>query len=225
MQGGDFNWILGWQNSNTSSGCSSHTHLVTPYHFGLCCLTPSTLTVQGGGFSWILGWQNGAPPLGWAQTIAYLALPVALVASQFVTQRIMQPPSQDPQQQQSAAFLKFLPFVIGVPACLPAVCALEVPCRRAGLSVVCPLVDCSLLVAWQCCPAAEQQTLCAGWFSLNVPSGLTLYWFTNNLLSTGQQVSGLAVCLTASLASSYRLVPAACSPCAVLSCCVWGLCR
>ena len=27
-----------------------------------------------------------------------------------------------------------------------------------------------------------------GWFSLNVPSGLTLYWFTNNLLSTGQQV-------------------------------------
>lgn len=28
----------------------------------------------------------------------------------------------------------------------------------------------------------------AGYFSLNVPSGLTLYWFTNNLLTTGQQV-------------------------------------
>jgi YidC/Oxa1 family membrane protein insertase len=27
-----------------------------------------------------------------------------------------------------------------------------------------------------------------GWFSLNVPSGLTLYWFTNNILTTGQQV-------------------------------------
>lgn len=27
-----------------------------------------------------------------------------------------------------------------------------------------------------------------GWFSLNVPSGLTLYWITNNILSTGQQV-------------------------------------
>ena len=27
----------------------------------------------------------------------------------------------------------------------------------------------------------------AGWFSLNVPSGLTLYWFVNNILSTGQQ--------------------------------------
>ena len=28
----------------------------------------------------------------------------------------------------------------------------------------------------------------AGYFSLNVPSGLTLYWFTNNLLTTAQQV-------------------------------------
>ncbi|KAK9827918.1 hypothetical protein WJX74_009095 [Apatococcus lobatus] len=30
--------------------------------------------------------------------------------------------------------------------------------------------------------------LILGYFSLNVPSGLTLYWFTNNLLSTAQQV-------------------------------------
>ena len=28
----------------------------------------------------------------------------------------------------------------------------------------------------------------AGWFSLNVPSGLTIYWFINNVLSTAQQV-------------------------------------
>eukprot|EP01024_Parvocaulis_polyphysoides_P053889 TRINITY_DN539_c1_g3_i1.p1 TRINITY_DN539_c1_g3~~TRINITY_DN539_c1_g3_i1.p1 ORF type:complete len:458 (+),score=66.78 TRINITY_DN539_c1_g3_i1:68-1441(+) len=27
-----------------------------------------------------------------------------------------------------------------------------------------------------------------GWFSLNVPSGLALYWLTNNIISTGQQV-------------------------------------
>jgi hypothetical protein len=27
----------------------------------------------------------------------------------------------------------------------------------------------------------------AGYFALNVPSGLALYWFVNNLLSTGQQ--------------------------------------
>lgn len=30
---------------------------------------------------------------------------------------------------------------------------------------------------------------CAGYFSLNVPSGLTLYWFTNNILTTAQQAS------------------------------------
>ena len=28
----------------------------------------------------------------------------------------------------------------------------------------------------------------AGWFSLNVPSGLTLYWFVNNILTTSQTV-------------------------------------
>jgi YidC/Oxa1 family membrane protein insertase len=30
--------------------------------------------------------------------------------------------------------------------------------------------------------------LMIGWFSLNVPSGLTLYWFINNVLSTAQQL-------------------------------------
>lgn len=34
----------------------------------------------------------------------------------------------------------------------------------------------------------------AGYFSLNVPSGLTLYWFVNNLLSTAQQVKHLTSC-------------------------------
>jgi len=44
-------------------------------------------------------------------------------------------------------------------------------------------------------PATQQSTailkflpLMIGWFSLNVPSGLTLYWFTNNILTTAQQV-------------------------------------
>ena len=34
---------------------------------------------------------------------------------------------------------------------------------------------------------AIRSTWCTGYFSLNVPSGLALYWFTNNILSTGQQ--------------------------------------
>jgi YidC/Oxa1 family membrane protein insertase len=40
-------------------------------------------------------------------------LPVILVASQFVSQRIMSPPSDDPQQAQTQAILKFLPLMIG----------------------------------------------------------------------------------------------------------------
>lgn len=102
---------------------------------------PTTLAAQkaGGGFSWLLPLQDGAPPIGWADAIAYLSLPVLLVASQFVSQKLISPPqSNDPSQQSSQWILKFLPFMIG-------------------------------------------------YFALNVPSGLALYWFVNNLLSTGQQ--------------------------------------
>lgn len=102
---------------------------------------PTTLAAQkaGGGFSWLLPFQDGAPPIGWADAIAYLSLPVLLVASQFISQKIISPPqSNDPSQQSSQWILKFLPFMIG-------------------------------------------------YFALNVPSGLALYWFVNNILSTGQQ--------------------------------------
>ena len=43
------------------------------------------------------------------------------------------------------------------------------------------------------CPACASDTRslarppAAGYFSLNVPSGLTLYWFANNLITTAQQ--------------------------------------
>jgi YidC/Oxa1 family membrane protein insertase len=103
---------------------------------------PTTLASRqaGGGFSWLFPFENGAPPIGWHDAIAYLVLPVALIISQFITQKILSPPQADtPEAQQSNAILKFLPLMIG-------------------------------------------------YFSLNVPSGLTLYWFTNNLLTTGQQL-------------------------------------
>lgn len=103
---------------------------------------PTTLAIQkaGGGFSWLLPLTDGAPPIGWGAALAYLSLPVALVASQFISQKVISPPpSDDPSQQSTQWILKFLPLMIG-------------------------------------------------YFSLNVPSGLALYWFTNNLLSTGQQV-------------------------------------
>ncbi|GBF91755.1 hypothetical protein Rsub_04059 [Raphidocelis subcapitata] len=102
---------------------------------------PTTLSMRqaGSGLSWLYPFVDGAPPIGWHDAIAYLTLPVLLVISQFVSQKIVSPQSNDPAQQQTQAILKFIPFMIG-------------------------------------------------WFSLNVPSGLTLYWLVNNLISTGQQV-------------------------------------
>jgi YidC/Oxa1 family membrane protein insertase len=75
------------------------------------------------------------PALGWETTIAFLILPVLLVASQFASMQLMQPKSEDSAAQQSNAILKFLPFMIG-------------------------------------------------WFSLSVPAALTIYWFTNNIVTT-----------------------------------------
>lgn len=89
--------------------------------------------------TWLFPLVNGAPPIGWHDALCYLVLPVVLVITQFYSQKLLTPPSDDPQQQQTAKFLKFMPLLIG-------------------------------------------------WFSLNVPSGLGVYWVTNNLLSTAQTV-------------------------------------
>lgn len=87
------------------------------------------------GIGWLTEWVNGAPKLGWHDTACYLVLPVLLVISQFASTELLTPKSDDPQQQQSQAILKFLPLMIG-------------------------------------------------WFSLSVPSGLGLYWLTNNIVTT-----------------------------------------
>ena len=98
------------------------------------------------GVGWLFGdaaqgyaWNGLTPPLGWADTGAYLVLPVVLVISQYISTAILTPKSDDPAQAQTQAILKFLPLMIG-------------------------------------------------WFSLNVPSGLGLYWMTNNIVTTASTV-------------------------------------
>jgi len=92
------------------------------------------------GTAWLFkGWVDGHPAMGWETTLAYLSIPVILVITQTLSQKIIQPPpSDDPAQQQTQQILKFLPLMIG-------------------------------------------------WFALNVPAGLGVYWIANNALSTGQQ--------------------------------------
>jgi len=92
------------------------------------------------GIKWLFPLVDGAPPIGWHDAICYLVLPVVLVISQIWSQRILSPPSDDPQMQQTQRILQFLPFLVG-------------------------------------------------WFSLNVPSGLGVYWVVNNVLSTGQTIA------------------------------------
>lgn len=77
-----------------------------------CCCAACAL-LQGAGLSWLFPFQDGAPPIGWHDAIAYLVLPVLLIISQYVSQKIVSPQSQDPQQQQTQAILKFIPFMIG----------------------------------------------------------------------------------------------------------------
>jgi YidC/Oxa1 family membrane protein insertase len=79
--------------------------------------------------------MDGTPSLGWGDTLAFLALPLFLVVSQYISMELMQPKSVDPAQQQTNAILKVLPIMIG-------------------------------------------------WFSLSVPSALSVYWVTNNIVTT-----------------------------------------
>ncbi len=96
------------------------------------------VTDRAAGLSWLWPLVNGAPPVGWADAIAYLILPVLLVVSQLYTQRMMSPQSNDPNQKAMSQAMMLMPLMFG-------------------------------------------------YFALIVPSGLTLYWFTNNILSMAQQ--------------------------------------
>lgn len=101
------------------------------------------LQLPGGrGVQWLTDNWDGSildgsltPLLGWHDTLAYLAIPVALTASQFVTQSIMSPTADDPSVRRTQAILKYIPFLIG-------------------------------------------------YFALQVPAGLCLYWLTSNAFAT-----------------------------------------
>jgi len=84
-------------------------------------------------------WVDGAPSLGWHDTLCFLSMPVILIISQSISQKLLQPPKKPGELDEAAAasqqIVQYLPILIGV-------------------------------------------------FALNVPSGLAVYWVTNNLVST-----------------------------------------
>jgi len=88
------------------------------------------------GSDWLFkNWVDGVPSLGWENTIAFLSIPIFLTISQVISMNLMQPKSDDPQQQQANVILKVLPFMVG-------------------------------------------------WFALNVPAALGVYWVVNNIFTT-----------------------------------------
>jgi YidC/Oxa1 family membrane protein insertase len=88
------------------------------------------------GSDWLFkNWVDGVPSLGWEDTIAFLSIPIFLTISQVISMNLMQPKSDDPQQQQANVILKVLPFMVG-------------------------------------------------WFALNVPAALGVYWVVNNIVTT-----------------------------------------
>lgn len=87
------------------------------------------------GSDWLLhSWTNGVPGLGWADTLAFMSIPIILVLSQSVSMQLMAN-----KDQEQPSFLKFLPLLIG-------------------------------------------------WFSLNVPAALGIYWVANNFITTALTV-------------------------------------
>ena len=88
------------------------------------------------GSDWLFkNWVDGVPSLGWDDTLAFLSIPIFLTISQVISMNIMQPKTDDPQQQQANVILKVLPFMVG-------------------------------------------------WFALNVPAALGIYWVVNNIVTT-----------------------------------------
>ncbi|KAI7839536.1 hypothetical protein COHA_006718 [Chlorella ohadii] len=104
---------------------------------------PTSVAAQkaGAGTAWLFPFVDGAPPIGWDMASRYLALPVALVIAQYISNAIVQPPQTDDSDAAkfSQNLVKVLPLMIG-------------------------------------------------WFALNVPSGLSLYYFANTVFTAAQQI-------------------------------------
>ena len=53
-----------------------------------CMLSKAVHVRVQGASNWLFPFVNGAPPIGWHDASAYLVLPVLLVVSQYVSQKV-----------------------------------------------------------------------------------------------------------------------------------------
>jgi len=107
--------------------------------------------------------QDGQPPLGWHDTVAYLVLPVLLVVSQYVSMELMKPPQVNHNPLKKKNFFSLLNFL-----------------SKHFQDLI--------VFYWQTDDPTQKNTLLVfkflplmiGYFSLSVPSGLSIYWLVSH---------------------------------------------
>ncbi|XP_045814888.1 ALBINO3-like protein 1, chloroplastic isoform X2 [Trifolium pratense] len=115
---------------------------------------------NGSGISWLFPFVDGHPPLGWPDTLAYLVLPVLYVVSEYISRQIIQSSQDtDPNVKSSQEI-----FHVNIQDT-------DFDFDMESFQVK----DEVILLVFGC-------------FTLLVPSGLGLYWFTYNILSTLQRI-------------------------------------
>ena len=135
--------------------------------------------MTGSGISWLWPFVDNAPPIGWDEASRYLVLPVLLVVAQFVSSAIITPPT-DPEDE-SAKRTQVHQSKRAVSAWHVAIQQLFSQMLHSSTSIN-PFLCSENQVILKFLP------LMIGWFSLNLPSGLGLYYFANTALTTAQQI-------------------------------------
>ncbi|CAJ2667955.1 unnamed protein product [Trifolium pratense] len=157
---------------------------------------PTTIAAQqnGNGISWLFPFVDGHPLLGWPDTLAYLVLPVLLVVFQYISLQII-PSSEGPLayfrrglslyaivargEEEDSSFSTSLTF--GRKDTDPNV-KISQEAFDVNFQDTDPNVESSKVLD------NVLMSLVIGCFALLVPSGLSLYWFTDNVLNTLQQI-------------------------------------
>ena len=140
------------------------------------------MLAAGSGISWLWPLVDNTPPIGWDEASRYLVLPVLLVVAQFVSSAIITPPP-DPEDdsakrtQVNLRRTRIKQLVRGLPSAPQPTLTLQLLFVHTNTALCC-----GGQVILKFLP------LMIGWFSLNLPSGLGLYYFANTFLTTAQQI-------------------------------------
>jgi YidC/Oxa1 family membrane protein insertase len=140
------------------------------------------------GMAWLTkNWDGLTPPLGWHDTIAFLTVPLILIVSQSISQKLLQPEAVRGVTRSSRThFMNQWDFASAPDGLVGWLSLPASDFPSVGVSL------CGCVVAEQKPddPAAQSQWILkflpfmVGYFSLNVPSGLGVYWIINNFVTT-----------------------------------------